>query len=534
MIKRFAILAAALLAAAGLYAQETLPPVRGEVSYDTMEPYLQAYFDATLPNAKAMLDGIDAEKNLRKGTQRFLLDGQEVYYEAYSLSASLMAKRLDGSEPQSLYSEGPERRTGREYKVKEGIGDQPFVVRTERAHEGIWWGVDASYKYESSDTKTTTTEEGTVTETKEQQKVAVSLITAWYSPMKVHFKELKEIAPVYEGGTGAAELLLTDLQDRYCLDDYIIDVESSNPEIFTLPVSQVITGKNGRTDILIKGVKEGKAKLTAKIHLSDPDTGSYVDAEKTIEIEVKPAEEWKYSFNVHDAYMEPADDYVLTGSFKVIQTMGADSLVHYQMKEISDATKSNAGSYPVDGGFMDELNPEKGLVFGFNLQQSVADAKLAEKNQKAWEKEFRRDIMRLMKCVMFGKVETFTYQSSTDPISVAIVPFSEGTHTFEFSAATISEMSGIEIPMDGSTPAPMPQKSEEEMRQQMMENMQAKMDGKHCLVLPEFKKMLFVQVGNMLLLEYKGVMLAASGASMTTMTKELMCVRGSCTLTRVK
>jgi len=509
-----------------------------------MAPYLKAYIESQMSKAQTMLDGIDAAKNLRNGTIRSTLDGQEVYYEPYSLSAIIMAKRPDGSEPQSLYSEGEERRTGKEYTVKEGIGDQPFVIKTEKANEGIWWGVEASYKYESSDTRTettgatadataagaTTTAAGATTTSKERQEIALGAISAWYSPLKVHVKALTESAPVYEGGTGTATLFLTDIQDRYCLDGYTLSAESADPGIFTVESPTVTTGMDGKATIRLHGVKEGKAELTVKIHLSEADSGSYVDAEKTVEIEVKPAEEWTYSFQIHDAYMEPADDYTLSGSFKVIRTVEADSLVHTKMVDLSEAVKSNAGSYPVDGGFMDETNTGKGIALAFNMKQLETDAKEAKKQAKKLEKELRKDIMRYIRSMLFGGVETFTYQSSTDPICCAIIPFVEGTHTFELTADKIAELSGIEMPENESDP--MPQMTEAEMQRKMFENMQAELDGNHCIVLPEVKKMLFLKLGNILLIEMKAAMMGE--VSEATLQKELFCLRGSLTLTKVK
>jgi len=78
MRKRILFVLATVLFSISLSAQEKLPPQRGDLTYDDMEPYLKAYLDSTLSKAQTMLDGLDAAKNLREGTVRHVLDGQDV------------------------------------------------------------------------------------------------------------------------------------------------------------------------------------------------------------------------------------------------------------------------------------------------------------------------------------------------------------------------------------------------------------------------------------------------------------------------
>ncbi len=508
-------------------AQVKRPPQRGDVSYSDMEPYLKAYLDSQLSKAQTMLDALDAEKNIRLGTRKYELDGQEVYYEPYSVSAHIMAKKKDGSEPQSLYYEGEERRTGKEYTVKEGVGDQPFVIKTEKTPEGRYWSVEASWSKQTSDIS----KDGT---TQEFQEIVFGDISAWYTPLKVHVKNMQVLAPVYVGGSGAVELLLTDIQDRYVLDQYTLQAESENPEIFTVSSPTVTTGANGKANVKITGVKEGKGKLTVKIHLSDPDTGSYVDAESTIEVEVQPAEEWQYTLQVHDAFIEPADDYTLTGTFKVVKSYDeADSLVHSKMVDFSQAVKSNAGSYPAEGGFRDEVHPELGFGIGFNKEQVIEDAALAKKQQKEREKKLRKDAMRFVKNMLFGTSETYDVAVSLNPVSLVMATFSEGTRSFELSADTILELAGVDMNNPESV-----QRSEgmsdAEMQERINKNMQDKLNSDHCFVLPELKKIAFMELGNLLLIGHKTVILADQGASEETVAKEFMCLRGTLTLTKLK
>ena len=201
------LLLASHAASLSLCAQETTPPLRGEVGRDDFFPHIEALIQPdTEPagTARALFNALDARANLREGLRKHPLDGQLVYFAPYAFRVDIMAHRSDGSEPQDIYAAGESRHTGSTIRVRESKNATDFVEKTEFNNEGFFWTASAVTSHDKD----------------ENSEKGSAGIEVWYSPLQVHVKSVEETAPVYEGGVGAVEMLLTDTGDRWCIDGY--------------------------------------------------------------------------------------------------------------------------------------------------------------------------------------------------------------------------------------------------------------------------------------------------------------------------
>ena len=348
-------------ASLSLTAQETNPPLRGEVGRDDFFPHIEALIQpGTEPagTARALFSALDARASLREGLRKHPLDGQLVYYAPYAFRVDIMAHRADGSEPQDIYAAGESRHTGGTVRVRESKNATEYVENTEFNNEGFFWTASAVTSHDKD----------------EKSERGSAGIEVWYSPLQVHVKSVEETAPVYEGGVGAVEMLLTDTGDRWCIDGYTFKLTSMNTDIFTVEAATVTTGANGKARIRLHGVKAGHGRLRLYLYLAQPETGSYVQVEEYIDVEVKEPEKWTYDISVHDSFSLPARDYSLHGDFEVTCTLDEADQLHYTMPNCSDVSKSDGGSFNVMGTFMDEGNREGGIFLGFDMWGIVARA----------------------------------------------------------------------------------------------------------------------------------------------------------------
>ena len=348
-------------ASLSLTAQETNPPLRGEVGRDDFFPHIEALIQpGTEPagTARALFSALDARASLREGLRKHPLDGQLVYYAPYAFRVDIMAHRADGSEPQDIYAAGESRHTGGTVRVRESKNATEYVENTEFNNEGFFWTASAVTSHDKD----------------EKSERGSAGIEVWYSPLQVHVKSVEETAPVYEGGVGAVEMLLTDTGDRWCIDGYTFKLTSMNTDIFTVEAATVTTGANGKARIRLHGVKAGHGRLRLYLYLAQPETGSYVQVEEYIDVEVKEPEKWTYDISVHDSFSLPARDYSLHGDFEVTCTLDEADQLHYTMPNCSDVSKSDGGSFNVMGTFIDEADREGGFFLGFDMWGVVGRA----------------------------------------------------------------------------------------------------------------------------------------------------------------
>ena len=357
------LLALAALAVLGLSAtaQET-PPIRGDFPATELGPFVETLWSGTGSaegSARQMFDALDNRANLRNGLMKKNLKGQSVYWEHYALSASIKAHRPDSTEVQDTYHEGAARHTGYSYKTKESQDATHYAEYLDFMDEGfcsIWTGFE---RFDSKHKKgAARTEKG--------QSGSAS-VEIWYTPLKVHVKSVETVVPVYKGYTGAMDILLTDLQDRWCVDGYTFKVSSMNTGIFTVEEAEVTTGGDGKARIRLHGVEKGTGRLRVYLYLAQPENNAYVEVEEYLDVEVLEPEKWTFTLSVHDQFTLPAQDYTMNGGFSVAATLGEDDLPRWIMLDIAPVTRSGSGSFHAQGEFLTPAAREDGVVMGFDI-----------------------------------------------------------------------------------------------------------------------------------------------------------------------
>jgi len=451
-----------------VFAQTTPPPVR-EISLSDLTPFIRKLAESAdeAGAARDMVSALDASKMLRLGTRRNMLDGQDVYYEQYSIVADIAVSR-DGKSLQSVWSEGKARKTGEAYVTREWTGKDSFTESIEFADEGFFRIYGATAAVQSADGA------------EEKDRAGSANLQIAYTPVQVHFKELEQLSEVREGSAGEVELLLTDTQDRYVLDGYTVSVSSSDTEVLTVAPDKVTTGSDGRAKITVFGVKEGTATVKVLISLHEDRSNSHVYAEREIEIEVKGPERWEYSLHVRDASSEPAHEYTLRGTFSVISSTGEDGQPHYQLTDVSDADKSDGGSLPVQGGFIDELDRNNGVAFAFDPEGTVEMAQSTPLTSMAGALSL---LGQGLKWAMSGQAETTT---SKNALTAFMFLLEEGSWSFRI---TMSQIESLGRNIEGSSQAGM-----QDARQSQISYLKTH----HCLAVPDLTQLLHMQWGNVL------------------------------------
>ncbi len=346
-MKKFLIILALALPI-GAAAQMVPPPQVGHVTMSDLDGFLKAYYGSRDEDAaKGMVDALDGSHRLRTGFRRSVLDGQSVYYEQYQIHASLTAD-IDSTGFQSIWHEGSTRKTGAAFVARESLSKDTFIEYIDFAEEGFV-AVSSLIGSKKKDAS---------------QKAGSALLTVNYTPVQVHFKEIRQLSEVCEGGAGEVEIVLTDIGNAYAMDGYAVDVSSSDIGVLTVSPARVATGGDGSAKIRVCGVKKGKALVKVSISLHEDKTNSHVFSERELEIEVKGPERWEYVIEVHDAITEPAHNYTLTGTFAVSQALLPDK-VSVHLKDVSEVSKSDGGTFEVQGEFCDTLDRREpvGLIF---------------------------------------------------------------------------------------------------------------------------------------------------------------------------
>ena len=564
------ILALALFAALSfsLYAQSsecTPPPMRQDVVPSDYEKHIDKMLDGTGDingAAKAMLDEIDKECNIRKGLIKYPINGKEVYMEPTSILSDLQGHRLDNSEPQDQYQEGQPKSSGTR-QVRSWIDKEHFVVVTEPKPDGV--------NYISSYLKSNMSDDGKQADT---TKAGLGSVSVWYSPMPIKVKEPQKVADVYEGSKGAIKFKVTDYLERYCLEGYKFKVSVGNPETLSAP-QEVTTGSDGTAVLVLKGNKEGKTKVTVNFDIEDPASGSSLHYSYEMEVEVLPAEQWSYNLEVLDQMLQPFDYYYLTGTFKVVQDIDENNQPIWAIKECSDAVKTlladhmesgtityftsqergnrtaaenennvnkgtgtSNGPYPVEASFMNPSDRSQGVVLAFNMQKVLQDTKAAEKQMKATEKRLKKDLRKMVLLMLTGRHQSFDFIGSSDPVYCLMAPLNEGSKSYNWNNETLLKMSGMPVPdmnamqAGGEPQEPMPQMSQEEYEQNMREGMEKYFKEGNVVVIPNFYKLLFLNMGNLMLTEQMAMAKVAMGMSAQQAVDEMMGVQGTITFTR--
>lgn len=448
-------------------AQTTPPPVR-EVSLSDLTPFIHRLAEGAdeAGAARDMVSALDASKMLRLGTRRNVLDGQNVYYEQYSIVADIAASR-DGKSLQSVWSEGKARKTGEAYVSRTWTGKDSFTESIEFADEGFFRIYGATVSLQSADGA------------EEKDRSGSANLQIAYTPMQVHFKELNQLTEVREGSSGEVELLLTDAQDLYVLDGYTVSVSSSDTGVLTVAPEKVTTGADGRAKITVSGVKKGTATVKVLISLHEDKSNSHVYAEREVEVEVLGPERWEYTLHVRDASSEPAHEYTLRGSFSVVSSTGEDGLLHYQIADASDADRSDGGSLPVKGDFIDGLDRSNGAALAFDPEGTIA---MAQSTPLKTMKGAMKLIGQGLKYAMTGQAET---TESGNVLTAFMFLLEEGTWSFQ---TTMTELESIGRGAQASS-----QEGTPDARQAQISYLKAH----HCIAIPDLTQMLHVQFGNM-------------------------------------
>ncbi len=449
-----------------VFAQTTPPPVR-EISLSDLTPFIRKLAESAdeAGAARDMVSTLDASKMLRLGTRRNMLDGQDVYYEQYSIVADI-AVSSDGKSLQSVWSEGKARKTGEAYVTREWTGKDSFTESIEFADEGFFRIYGATAAVQSADGA------------EEKDRAGSANLQIAYTPIQVHFKELKQLSEVREGSSGEVELLLTDTQDLYALDGYTVSVSSSDTGVLTVASEKAVTGSDGRAKITVCGVKKGTATVKVLISLHEDKSNSHVYAEREIEIEVKGPERWEYTLHVRDASFEPAHEYTLRGSFSVVSSTGEDGLLHYQLVDVSDADKSNGGKLPVKGDFIDGLDRSNGVGLAFDPEGTI---EMAQSSPLKTMKGAMKLIGQGLKYAMTGQAET---TDSKNVLTAFMCLLEEGSWSFR---STMSELEAIGRGAEASS-----RTGTQDARQAQISYLKTH----HCLAIPDLTQMLHMQFGN--------------------------------------
>ncbi|MBP5635908.1 MAG: hypothetical protein J6X25_00095 [Bacteroidales bacterium] len=344
-------------------AAQVTPPIRGSFSATELSPYVEAEWNATgdaAGSARRIFDAFDGKANLRKGLVKNNLKGQMVYWEQYALNSSIIVHRADSTEAQDYFQEGSARHTGYTYKTRDTNDGISYFERTDFMDEGFVsiWNLFQSF---DSDHKVAESE-------KSKSMCGESSIQVWYTPLKVHIKNTENVFPVYEGGTGAMDFYLSDIQDRWCIDGYTFKVTSMNTGVFTVEQPEVTTDGSGKARIRLHGVEKGKGRLRIYLNLSQPENNCYVEVEEYYDVEVLETEKWSYSMAVHDQFTLPAHDYSLSGKFSVTGTLDEDDVPRWKVLDVSPVSRSGGGSFHAQGEFINGDTREDGVVLGFDVQ----------------------------------------------------------------------------------------------------------------------------------------------------------------------
>lgn len=567
------ILALAVFAALSfsLYAQHsdcTPPPKRDPVPQWAIEKFIDKLLNSTgdgFGSAKEFFDELDKEYNLSEGLIKVNVGGQEIYMEPKEFFSELMAKRFDDSEPSDAWHRGSD---GHEEFNEETKGGEKTVFKEEtKKKEGrVNWIIHLFKSNQSSDPNQSDPNKG----------IGSGGIEIKYDPLPIKVKEPEKIAEVYEGSRGAIRFKVTDYLERYCLDGYTFKVVVSDSGGVEVP-AEVTTGSNGTATLVLKGKKEGKYKVKVSIHQSDAgEGGGSLDYEKEFEVEVKPAEHWSYNLEVLDQMLQPFDYYCLTGTFNVCQDLDdyyqpvwtikecskasktqlsehieSGTLTFYTSQErgnrtaaenennVNKGTSTSNGPYPVEAYFMNPSDRSQGVIIAFNMEKVMQDTKAAEKQMKTTEKRLKKDMRKMVLLMLTGRHQSFDFIGSSDPVYCIMTPLNEGSKSYNWNNETLLKMSGMPVPdmkamQEGGVPQEpaMPQMSQEEYEQNMREGMEKYFKEGNVVVIPNFYKLLFLNMGNLMLTGEMAMAKVAMGMSAEQAADEMMGVQGTITFTR--
>lgn len=408
-------------------AAQTTPPMRGDISSRELEPFVMDLWNGTgngEGSARKMLDDFDSRAQVREGLVRSNLKGESVYWEPYYIFSGLMAHRADSTEVQDSYYEGSSRQTGRSYKARTWTDSKHFTETTEFAPEGFFAIFGCTLSYQDS--------HKTATKKKESSKMGAGDLQIAYTPLQVHLKSAEVVAPVYEGYTGAMEIQLADVQDRWCIDGYTLKVTSMNTDIFTVEAPEITTGADGKAKIRLHGVKKGKGRIRFYLYIAQPENNCYVQVEEYYDVEVLEAEKWHYSLSVHDQFTLPARDYILSGNFTVISTLGEDDIPLNKVLEVSPATRSGVGSFHAMAEFLTETQREDGIVMGFDI------AGIHNRAQGAVGAAFGM----IGESIEWGRTGHARTEKSDKVITAMLMLLEEGSWPYKVTLTTLDKMSG--------------------------------------------------------------------------------------------
>ena len=430
-MKRTAILAAMVFVSLSAAAQGT-PPLRGDFSASEFGPFVEAEWNASgdaAGSARRMFDAFDGRVKLREGLMKKDLKGQTVYWEHYALSSSIIVHRADSTEAQDFFSEGAARNTGSSYKTRDWQDGIHYVERTAFMDEGyacIWsyfQSFDSSHDKEVDKNKSMSGEGN---------------MEVWYTPLKVHIKSTENVFPVYEGGTGAMDFYLSDIQDRWAIDGYTFKVTSMDTGVFTVEQPEVTTDGEGKAHVRLHGVEKGKGRLRVYLSLAQPENNCYVQVEEYYDVEVLEAEKWSYSMSVHDQFTLPARDYSMHGKFSVSGTLDEEDVPHWLTSDISPVSRSGGATFSAQCEFINPDKREDGVVFGFDIQgiMNRTEGAVADNLGTAAE--------GLAYALSFGQTELQTAESR-NVVTAMLLTLEEGSWPYLFNVQLMEQLSGASV-----------------------------------------------------------------------------------------
>ena len=472
-MKKILLLVALLLPLAVL--AQTPPPLRGPISARELEPFVYDLWNGTGDGAGAarrMLDDFDSRASVRGGLLKRDLQGQSVYWEQYSISSSLMARRPDSTEVQDNHFEGESRHTGHTYKTREWTDSKHFTESTDFGDEGFFCIYGCTVSDEAG--------HRTKTDTTEIVKLGAADLQIAYTPLKVHLKSAEVVMPVREGSSGTMEILLTDLRNRWGIDGYTLKVTSMNTDVFTVDNPEVTTGSDGKATVRLRGVKKGEGRIRLYLYLAQPENNSYVEVEEYYDVEVLGPERWEYSIHVHDAITEPSHDYTLTGTFAVVE-VPFESKVRYHLAEVSQVSKSDGGTFETVGEFCDTLDRAGGVGLMFD-PQGVAERATRKASELSGELgQFLGDLLQSMAAEQVVGEEVDSHY----PLTMVLFFLEEGSWTFKF---TMQDLERFGSDAEAT--------SEADRQQAIRRKQMAYVREHHVLPIPDLQQHLAINLKN--------------------------------------
>lgn len=125
---------------------------------------------------------------------------------------------------------------------------------------------------------------------------------------------------IYPDQTGSFTVMATDELRLYAMDGYTLDIESMNEDVFKVLTPTVETGKNGKAEVKLRGIKPGKAQMKVSVNYHSEYYKRDLREERLFDIHVG-ARTYEYMVDVTDD-LKGRIQYTLSGRFSVWKDNG--------------------------------------------------------------------------------------------------------------------------------------------------------------------------------------------------------------------